>query len=78
MEVKCNKCGHIGDEITFPKGNDFFQKEFVAGCPKCDNRQNPGDASMRMFGGAKPFEYVRPGPVDHPLIKTLHAAEEAS
>jgi hypothetical protein len=56
--IKCNKCQYVGPESEFPKGNDFFQNKYVAGCPKCDNRQSPGDASMRGFGGQRPFEYV--------------------
>lgn len=59
MNVKCNKCGYVGSESEFPKGNDFLQQAYIAACPKCDNRQSPGDASMRMFGGQRPFEYVR-------------------
>lgn len=58
-KVKCNKCEYVGDESEFPKGNDFFQNSYIRGCPKCDNRQNPGDASMRGFGGERPFVYVR-------------------
>lgn len=79
MKVKCNQCGYIGDEGEFPKGRDFFQFKYIAGCPKCDNRQNPGDASMRMMPGQKhPFEYVRQDAPDDPLLKTLHQAQEAS
>ncbi|KKM76756.1 hypothetical protein LCGC14_1376890 [marine sediment metagenome] len=59
MEIKCNKCGHIGEEQEFPTGRDFFQNSYIAGCPKCDNSQNPGDASMRMFHNQSPFEYIR-------------------
>jgi hypothetical protein len=78
MIVKCNSCGYVGEESEFPKGNDFFQHVYISGCPKCDNRQSPGDASMRMFGGQRPFEYLRDtGPVDS-LGKTLHRAGEAS
>jgi len=58
MKIKCNKCGHVGEESEFPKGRDFFQNAYIAGCAKCDNRQSPGDASMRMFGGKRPFERV--------------------
>jgi len=65
MKIKCNKCGHVGEEVEFPKGYDFFQKPYISGCPKCDNRQNPGDASMRMFGGRRPFERIE----EHPAIK---------
>ena len=78
MNIKCNKCGHVGPESEFPKGRDFFQNAYVSGCPRCDNHQSPGDASMRMFGGQRPFEFVRgeePGDV---LGKVQHRAEEAS
>ena len=78
MDIKCNKCGHIGDASEFPKGRDFFSKEYVAGCPKCDNRQNPGDASMRMFGGSRPFETVRPDASRTALEKVLHDADNAA
>jgi hypothetical protein len=57
-KVKCNKCEYVGDETEFPKGHDFFQNKYIASCPKCDNRQSPGDASMRGFGGKRPFVYV--------------------
>ena len=64
MKIKCNKCGIIGEHEEFRKGRDFFQREYVAGCPKCDNSQNPGDASMRMFGGLRPFQEVNePEPI---------------
>lgn len=78
--VKCNKCGHVGDEAEFPKGRDFFQNSYIARCPKeCGNVQSPGDASMRMFGGQRPFEYVREEPTTKdPLAVTLHRAGEAS
>jgi hypothetical protein len=56
MNIKCNKCGHVGPESEFPKGRDLFQNTYIASCPKCDNRQSPGNASMRMFGGQRPFE----------------------
>lgn len=80
MKVKCNKCGYVGDEAEFPKGRDFCQKSFIKSCPKCDNFQTPGDASMRMFPTVKhPFEYMREKPKsDNPLTKTLHKASEAS
>lgn len=79
MLVKCNKCGHVGDESEFPKDRDFCQVSFIAKCPKCDNRQSPGDASMRMFGGTRPFEFVRPGPAsDAPIDRVLHSASDAS
>jgi NAD-dependent SIR2 family protein deacetylase len=80
QKVKCNKCGYIGDESEFPKGRDFFQNPFISSCPKCDNTQNPGDASMRMFGGERPFEYIRdklPESADA-LSKVLRAADDAS
>jgi NAD-dependent SIR2 family protein deacetylase len=76
--VKCNKCGHVGDESEFPKGNDFFQNAYIAQCPKCDNRQSPGDASMRMFGGARPFEYVRESAPQGVAGTVMHRAGEAS
>jgi len=76
--VKCSRCQHAGDETEFPKGQDFFGNSYIAACPKCDNRQSPGDASMRMFGGERPFEYVRQSAPDDPLSKTLHRADEAS
>ena len=79
MKVKCNKCGFIGDESKFPKGRDFFQNSYVASCPNCDNRQSPGDASMRAFGGERPFEFVRESiETDDPLLVTLSRASEAS
>jgi len=80
MIVKCNKCGYIGDESEFPKGYDFFQFPFIKGCPKCDNFQSPGDASMRMMQSEKrPFEYVRDEPKDKTIMgKVLHDAKEAS
>jgi len=78
-KVKCNKCGFVGDESEFPKGHDFFQNSYIAGCPKCDNRQSPGGASMRGFGGERPFEYIREIPVtSDPLVVTLTRASEAS
>lgn len=81
MKVKCNKCGYIGDESEFPKGKDFLQKIFISGCPKCDNCQTPGDASLRMMPSDKkrPFEYIRVEPKNQtPLGKVLHQADEAS
>ena len=80
MKVKCNKCGYVGDENEFPKGYDFFQKPYIRACPKkCGNHQSPGDASMRMFGGKRPFEYIRaPQPKGAPLLTVLHRANEAS
>lgn len=80
--VKCNKCGYVGDESEFPKGRDFFQNSYIAGCAnlECDNRQNPADASMRMMPGVKhPFEFIRPKPsIDDPLATVLHQTKEAS
>lgn len=85
MQVQCSKCGHVGPEAEFPKGRDFFQNAYIAACPKCDNRQNPGDASMRMFGGERPFMFVRgpePEPTGDKLVDAFplvaHRAEEAS
>ena len=79
MKVKCNKCGHIGDAKDFPKSRDLFQRIFISSCPKkCGNTQNPGDASMRMFGGNRPFETLRPDAPDDPIGKTLHNAGEIS
>ena len=80
MRIKCNKCGYIGDSIEFPKGYDFAQKPFVKSCPKkCGNFQTPGDASMRMFGGDRPFVFVRENLlITDPLDKVLFAAGEAS
>lgn len=79
MLVKCSKCGHVAPESEFPKGNDFFQIPFIAACPKCDNRQNPGDASFRMGGGERPFMYVRQSPTTgDPVATVFHNAREAS
>lgn len=79
MNVKCNKCGHVGPEAEFPKWYDFFQKPYIAGCPKnCGNQQSPGDASMRMFGGPRPFEYVREAAPTNVVATVMHRAEEAS
>lgn len=84
MKIKCNKCGHVGDESEFPKGRDFFQNSYIAGCPKCDNRQSPGDASMRMFGGKRPFERAEEfAPIevtDKPsaIAETLRRADNVS
>ena len=83
--VKCNKCGYVGQSSEFPKGNDFFQNTYISKCPKCDNGQSPGDASMRMFGGERPFIFLR-GPEPEPqdsslqgmLPIVLHRADEAS
>ena len=79
MLVKCNKCEHIADESKFPKGRDFFQNCYIASCPECNNRQSPGDASMRGLGGKRPFEYVREANTsDDPSMRALHRASEAS
>jgi len=79
MKVKCNKCGYIGEESDFPKGRDFVQKEYIKSCPKCDNYQSPGDASMRMFDTDRPFEYVNQlSEIDDPLLETLRRANQAS
>ena len=84
MNIKCNKCGYIGAESEFPKGRDFFQNQYIAKCPKCDNRQNPGDASMRMFGGARPFSRVEDAPPikvtdrDSALQETFRRANDVS
>lgn len=60
MKIRCNRCGFVGDESDFPKGRDFFQSAYVCACPlKCGNRQGPGGAAMRGFGGDRPFSYVR-------------------
>ena len=77
-KVKCNKCGFVGNEDEFKKGRDFFQNSFISGCSKCDNSQNGGDASMRMFGGERPFSYVRIESPKDALGKVLHDAEDAS
>lgn len=79
MKIKCNKCNYIGDASEFPKGRDFFQNEYVRACPRCDNTQNPSDASMRMFGSKRPFEIMRDVPVsDNPVEIVKHRSEEAS
>jgi len=79
MKVQCSKCLYIGDESEFPKGYDFFQKPYISSCPrKCGNHQSPGDASMRMFGGERPFVYIREKESGEALEKTLHRAKEAS
>ena len=78
-DIKCNKCGYIGDESEFPNGLDMFQRRYITSCPKkCGNRQSPGDASMRMFGGKRPFEYTRPAAGADTFDKVLHDASEAS
>ncbi len=85
--VRCNKCGHVADESTFPKETDFFQDVFIASCPNadCNNKQNPGDASMRMFGGERPFTFLRPeepkvtGTKTRDAVPTvMHRSREAS
>ena len=81
MNVKCNKCGYVGDDSEFPKGRDFFQKSYIRSCPtRCGNFQSPGGASLRMMEDRRPFEYVRyavPNGADA-LDITLHRADEAS
>lgn len=77
--VKCNGCGHTGPESTFIIGRDFFQNPYISGCPKCNNQQSPGDASMRMFGGERPFVYVRAeSSSDDATSRVMHNAGEAS
>jgi hypothetical protein len=80
MKVKCNKCGYIGEESEFPTDRDLFQHKYIKACPKCDNFQTSGDASLRMMPGIEhPFEYVRIKiKSDSALIKTLYKAGEAS
>jgi len=82
QQIKCNKCGYVGNEDEFPTGRDFFQKVFIKHCPVegCTNRQSPGDASLRMMPGqVHPFEYVRPEALsDDPFVQVLHNAAEAS
>lgn len=81
MNIRCNKCGFEGEEDAFKWGHDFFQKRYVKGCPKCDNRQSPGGASGRMFPGQEhPFSFIRDDvpPTADALDKTLHSASEAS
>jgi hypothetical protein len=79
MKVRCNSCQFVGEKSEFRQGYDLFQNPFVAGCPKCDNSQSPGDASFRMMGGQRPFEYVDDTPEpDDPFGKTLHRARSAS
>ncbi len=78
MKIKCNGCGHVGEKCEFRVDQDFFGHAFISGCPKCANRQNPGDASMRMFGGSRPFEIVRAAEPDDPMGATWHRAGEAS
>ena len=80
MNVKCNKCEYEGNESEFPKGRDFTQKEYISSCPKCDNRQNPGDASMRMFYSDKerPFIYVNSNEIEDALLETLRRSNQAS
>jgi NAD-dependent SIR2 family protein deacetylase len=83
--VKCNKCGHTAPEDDFPKARDFLQAIYIAECPKCDNHQSPGNASIRMFDGDRPFVFVREleikvsGPEVHDALPTvMHRATEAS
>lgn len=81
-QVKCNKCGYIGDENEFPKGRDLFQKLFIQACAmdNCNNKQSLGDASLRMFPGIQhPFTYLRkPTTTLDPLAIVLHNAGKAS
>ena len=79
--VKCNKCGHVAPATEFPTGRDFFQRPFIRACPKCDNRQAPGSASLRMMPGVEhPFAFVRASaPADADAVeKVLRDAHEAS
>ena len=78
--VKCNKCGFVGLESDFGQNHDFCQRVFVSRCPKCDNHQTPGDASMRVFGGQRPFEYIDriAPPKGDALAKVLYNGDEAS
>jgi len=80
MQIKCNKCGYIGERSEFPTGYDFFQIPFVNGCPKnCGNLQSPGDASLRMMPSQEhPFTYLRSKPNGPPIVDVLHDANEAS
>ena len=79
-KIKCNKCGYIGDQSEFPKGLDFVQKEYIKSCSKCDNKQSPGDASMRMFysDNERPFIFVDSIEIKDPLLETLRRSEQAS
>ena len=85
-QVRCNKCDYIGNEDEFPTGRDLFQKPYIASCPKkCGNRQNPGDASMRMFDNERPFSFVRGdepeitgNKTENALPTVIHRATEAS
>lgn len=87
-QVKCSKCGYVDDESKFPKGLDLLQMSYIAACPKpgCDNRQAPGAASMRMFGGQRPFVFIRDAEPEIPpgsdlggaMPTVIHRAEEAS
>jgi len=80
MKVRCTKCNYVDDKGKFKTGRDFFQKEYISGCPKCNNHQSPGNASLRMMPDMEhPFVFVRDeNPDDNPLNKTLHNASEAS
>ena len=79
-QVKCSKCGYISSVSEFKMGRDFFQNPYIAGCPKCKNWQAPGDASMRAFGGERPFIFVDwQEPKNADVVATvMHRAEEAS
>lgn len=81
MKIRCNKCQHQGEISEFRTGRDFFQHTYVAGCPKCDNSQSPGDASMRMFGGERPFaavEKVSVSPQETPVEQVMRQARSIS
>ena len=70
--VTCGKCGFSADSAVFQHGLDFFQKPFIAACPKCDNRNSPGQASMNMFAGTpRPFKMERYDPSCGATIKEL-------
>lgn len=56
-QIRCTKCEYVGPLSEFPQGNDFLQRPYVRGCPKCDNHESPGAASMSMFKGAYPVRF---------------------
>ena len=78
--VKCSRCGYEGPECEFQKGRDFFQHTYIAACPKrCGNRQSPGEASFRAFGGDRPFVYVDRADESGTVIeRVVHRSTEAS
>ncbi len=78
--VKCSKCDHIALFPEWPKGRDFFQNTYISSCIKeCGNTQSPCDASMRGFGGDRPFVFVEALPSDGTVIgEVLAMAGEAS